>query len=168
MKALVIEDEKEIALTIKDMLAQYYNVEIASNGEEGVYLAQTKDYDIILLDLVLPDIDGTVICKKLRKESITSPILVITGQSEVKKKVLALDAGADDYILKPFNSEELLARIRAVSRRSSQTSPQNTLSVEDLTLDLTSNTVTRNKKTIHLRRKELHLLEYLIKNKGRV
>src|SRR4051794_33151055 len=108
MRILLIEDDKNMAATIKEELQNYYVVELASTGKKGEYKAQINDYDLIIIDYVLPDTNGVVICEKLRKSGLTMPILMLTGQYELEKKVAALDGGADDYVTKPFQFEELL------------------------------------------------------------
>lgn len=168
MRILLIEDDKETALTIKAQLASHFIVEIAFNGERGEYHALINEYDLIIIDYLLPDIQGTVLCERLRKAGLKMPILFLTGQSEVEHKVLALDAGADDYLTKPFRLEELLARIRALLRRQPIGLNSNVLAVDDLTFDLYKSTVIREGKTIPLRKKELYLLEYLMRNTGRI
>jgi DNA-binding response OmpR family regulator len=168
MRVLLIEDDKNMAVTIKETLDKYFVTEIAHTGEIGEYLVNINVYDLIIIDWSLPDIDGLTLCKKIRKAGLTIPILMLTGQAEVEKKVIALDAGADDYLTKPFRFEELLARIRALLRRQSTTLTPNTLSVNGLTLDPSRKIVKRNDTLITLRRKEFYLLEYLMRNNGRV
>ncbi len=168
MKILVIEDDKQTAETIRDEMKDYYAVDVAYTGEDGEYQAGVNDYDTILIDWILPDIDGTTVCREIRKAGIKAPILMLTGQTETKDKVFALDAGADDYLTKPFSFAELLARVRALMRRNPDTIPSNILAVGDLTLNVTSNTVKYKETTIPLRKKEFGLLECLMRNKGRV
>lgn len=168
MKILIIEDDKQTAETIRCVMKDYYAVDVAYTGEDGEYQASVNDYDVILIDQILPDTDGTTICRKIRKADIKTPILMLTGQAEIKDKVSALDAGADDYLTKPFKFAELLARIRALMRRIPNTLDSNTLSVGSLKLDIGTNVVRRNDRAISLRRKEFGLLEYLMRNRGRV
>ncbi len=168
MKILIIEDDKQTAETIRDELKDYYAVDVAYTGENGEYQASVNDYDVILIDLILPDMDGTTICRKVRKAGIKTPILILTGQIETKDKVTALDAGADDYLTKPFSFAELLARIRALMRRNPNTLPSNLLTTGNLALNVDGNILKHKKTTIPLRRKEFGLLEYLMHNKGRV
>lgn len=167
MQLLLIEDEKETALTIKEKLEPDSKVDIAFLGKEGEDLAFNRNYDLIIIDLSLPDKNGLEVCQTLRKEGIITPILILTGESSIDKKVIALESGADDYLTKPFSFAELKARIKALFRRANQNySP--ILKVGDLTLDPERKTAKRGKKTIHLRRKEISLLEYLMHNPGRV
>lgn len=168
MKILIIEDDKQTAETIRDEIKDYYAVDVAYTGADGGYQASINDYDLILLDLILPDIGGIKICKKVRQAGIKTPILILTGQTEIKDKVSALDAGADDYLTKPFNFTELLARIRALMRRNPDTIPSNLLTIGDLNLDTAKNIVKHKQEIIFLRRKEFGLLEYLMRNQGQV
>jgi len=168
MKILLIEDDKQTAATIKEVMKKHYAVDVAYTGENGEYQAQVNDYDLIILDLILPDINGVTVCKKIRENGIKTPVLVLTGKSEIKDKVKALDSGADDYLIKPFSFGELLARVRALLRRSPDTLVPDRLSVGDLTLNVAANIVERKGKKISLRRKCFKLLEYLMRNKNRV
>lgn len=168
MKVLLIEDEKEMALTIGEGLGRFFTVEVAFSAKEGDYQAQVNEYDVILLDYLLPDMDGIELCRKMRGNGIQTPILMVTGNFETKNKVAALNSGIDDYITKPFSFEELRARMHAVLRRAPQTFVSNTLPIADLTLDLDKKTVERGKKSLSLRRKEFDLLEYLVRNAGKV
>ncbi|HEX8964939.1 MAG TPA: response regulator transcription factor [Patescibacteria group bacterium] len=168
MRLLVIEDDKETAYAIKEVLIDNYVVELAFTGAEGYEKALANEYDLITLDLNLPDINGLEVCKKIRSKGIITPILMLTGQDEISTKVAGLDYGADDYLLKPFNFEELMARIRVLLRRNHPHHMTNTLHVGNLTLDLTKKVVKRGNRSIPLRRKELSLLEYLMRNRGKV
>ncbi len=167
MKILLIEDENETALTLKDKLKTDYQIDIALCGEKGEELALSNNYDLIIIDLMLPDKNGLEVCQNLRKESIHTPILILTGEGSIKKKVLALESGADDYLTKPFSFAELKARIMALMRRNKHDYGQS-LVVGDLLLDLEKRIVKRGKRHIPLRRKEIALLEYMMRNPGRV
>ena len=169
MRILVIEDEHKIAGSLKKGLEQEsWAVDLAYDGEYGYDLAATEDYDIIILDLMLPKMDGLTLCRRLREEeNIHTPVLILTAKGQLDDKVAGLDAGADDYLVKPFAFEELLARIKALTRRpKSQLSV--TLGAADLTLDTLTFTVKRGKEKISLSRKEFALLEYLLRSKGKV
>lgn len=168
MHILVIEDEKKIASFIKRGLKEEgYTVDFAEDGEQGHFLATTQEYDLIVLDLIIPKIDGISLCRKLREEKVISPILILTAKDTIKDKVLGLDSGADGYLTKPFAFEEFLARVRALLRkRDSQTATK--LQVGDLVLDLLSHKVTRSGKEILLTSKEYTLLEYLMRQAGTV
>jgi len=168
MRILVVEDEKKIADFVKRGLKEEgYAVDAAYDGEEGLFLAKTNDYDLILLDLMLPKIDGLTICRKLKDLKVKAPIIMLTAKNTVKDKVLGLDSGADDYLTKPFAFEELLARIRAMLRKTDALSPTK-LKVADLELDLVTHKVTRGSKDIELTAKEYSLLEYLMRNQGSI
>lgn len=168
MRILVIEDEKKIADFIKRGLKEEgYAIDIAHDGEKGLFLAKTNDYDLILLDLMLPKIDGITLCKQLKADKIAAPVIMLTAKDTVKDKVSGLDAGADDYLTKPFAFEELLARVRAILRKK-QPHAVNRLKAGDLELDLFTHKVTRAGKEITLTAKEYSLLEYLMRNGGKV
>ena len=168
MRILVIEDEKKIADFVKRGLKEEgYAVDVAYDGENGFFLAKTNDYDLILLDLMIPKMDGIALCKKLKEEKIFTPIIMLTAKTTVKDKVTGLDSGADDYLTKPFVFEELLARIRAILRKKEGKAPT-VLQIDDLILDLLSHKVTRSGKEIPLTAKEYSLLEYLMRNSGNI
>ena len=166
MRILLVEDDRDAALSLKEDLKRHYIVELAHNGEEGEYKAHVNNYDAILLDYILPDIHGDEVCKRIRKSGIMTPILMLTGQGEIDSKVTALDAGADDYLTKPYNIKELMARLRALLRRHSAQSTSTILKVGDLQLDLKKKLVKRKGTEIRLRRKEFYLLEFLMRNTG--
>lgn len=168
MRILVVEDEHKIANSIRRGLEQEtYAVDIAYDGQDGFDLAGSEDYDLIILDRLLPKMEGTEIAKKLRAMDIHTPILILTAKGQVSDRVEGLDAGADDYLTKPFAFEELLARVRALSRRPEK-SLSTVLSIEDLTLDTTRFVVKRAEKDISLSNKEFALLEFLLRHKGRI
>ena len=165
MRILVVEDEHRIANSIKKGLEQErYAVDVAYTGTDGYDLASTEDYDLILLDIMLPEMNGIEICKELRKNKIHIPILMLTAKGQTEDKVVGLDAGADDYMTKPFSFDELLARVRALTRRKG-TIVNTNLSVEDLVLDKKLFSVKRDGQEIKLSSKEFSLLEYLLANK---
>lgn len=168
MRILIVEDERKIADLIKRGLKEEgYAADIAADGEKGEFLAVTNQYDVIILDVMLPKMDGMVLCRALREKKIITPIIMVTAKDAVSDKVKGLDSGADDYVTKPFAFEELLARIRAVLRkRDGHVATK--LQVGDLALDLISHKVTRNDKDIELTTKEYALLEYLMRNAGAV
>ena len=168
MRILIVEDEKKIADLIKRGLKEEgYAVDMAPDGEKGEFLAATNQYDVIILDIMLPRMDGVTLCKNLREKKVTAPIIMVTAKDAVSDKVKGLDSGADDYLTKPFAFEELLARIRALLRkREGRTFTR--LQVGDLALDLISHKVTRGDKEIELTSKEYALLEYLMRNAGAV
>lgn len=168
MRVLIVEDQKDIAQAIKEELRSTYAVDICRTGKDGSYQARVNEYDLILLDLSLPDMTGIEVCKEIRADGITVPILILTGQHETESKVAALDGGADDYLTKPFSYSELSARIRALLRRRNEETKSNTLTLDDLVIDIAERRVFRGGKEITLRRKEFDLLEYMMRNIGRV
>jgi len=168
MKILVVEDEHRIANSIKKGLEQeHFIADVAYNGENGLDLALSEDYDVIVLDLMLPGINGIEICQELRQKKIHTPILILTAKSQVEDRVKGLDSGADDYLTKPFSFEELVARIRALSRRPKNTF-ESILSVSDLILNTKNFEVKRNGKTIQLSNREFSILEYLMRHPDQV
>jgi DNA-binding response OmpR family regulator len=167
MKVLVIEDEHKIANSIRKGLEQEsFAVNVAYDGREGYDLASTDDNDVIVLDLMLPAMDGMEICRKLRADNIHTPILILTAKGQIEDKVGGLNSGADDYLTKPFAFEELLARVRALTRRPHPMTGT-TLKVEDLELNTISYDVKRGGRMIRLSNKEFALLEYLMRHPNR-
>ena len=168
MRILVIEDDKKVASFIKRGLKEEnYAVDVSHNGEDKLYLSRINEYDIIILDIMLPGKDGFQVCKELRRSHVSIPIIMLTARDSIEDKVKGLDGGADDYLTKPFAFEELLARIRALLRRN-QDNKINTLKVADLELNPVTHEVTRGREKINLTAREYALLEYLIRNKGKV
>jgi len=168
MQILVIEDEKKIAAVLKKGLTQdLYHVDLAYDGEEGLYKATVNDYDFIILDLMLPKIDGITLCKKMRAKNKNIPILMLTAKDELTDKITGLDAGADDYVTKPFSVKEISARIRALLRRGNKADSV-ILTVGDLMLNPATKKVTRNAQTILLTAREYTLLEYFMRNPNTV
>lgn len=168
MRILIVEDEHKIANSIKKGLEQEaYAADVAYDGESGFDLAATENYDAIILDLMLPKMDGLTVCKKLRnEEDIHTPILILTAKGELVDKVDGLNSGADDYLAKPFAFAELLARVRALSRRPKHY-VKSTLQVDNLKLDSNNFEVTRGKEKISLSKTEYSLLEYLMRHSGK-
>ena len=168
MRILIVEDDHRIAQAIKKGLEQEsYAVDLTHDGEAGYDLASTEEYDVIILDLMLPKKDGITVCKELRAVDIHTPILMLTAKGQLDDKVTGLNAGADDYLVKPFAFAELLARIKALTRRPKQ-ALDTTLTVDDLTLDSVHMSVTRAGKKLDLSRKEYGLLEYLMRSAGMI
>lgn len=168
MKVLVIEDEHRIAAYIKKGLElKAYAVDVAYDGEEGFDLASSEEYDVIVLDRMLPKMDGMEMCKQLREGKNHTPILMLTARTEVEDRVEGLECGADDYLGKPFAFVELLARVKALTRRP-KNHAGNILSVGNLNLDTNSYEVTRSGKSVELSRKEFSLLEFLMRHKGQI
>ena len=168
MRILVVEDEVRLNNIIKKgFIEDGFAVDAAFDGEEGQYLAETEQYDLIILDLMLPKIDGVEVCKNLRKKKIKTPILMLTARSTVEEKVNGLDSGADDYLTKPFSFVEFKSRVHALIRRGhSESSP--ILITDDLVLDPMKHVVTRSGKNINLTHKEFSVLELLLRSKGEV
>ena len=168
MRILLVEDEKKVASFIKKGLEEeFYSVDAVYDGKEGLRLALTEDYDLIILDIMIPFKDGFTVLQELRKEKVSIPVLFLTAKDTLSDKVQGLNFGADDYLPKPFAFEELLARVRALLRRG--TSEKNLiLKVLDLSLDTQAHTVTRNNTIVQLTPKEYSILEYLLRNKNRV
>ncbi len=170
MRILIVEDEEKLALSLKKGLEKEgFAVDYIMDGDAGErrIVISHKDYDLVILDLMLPGKDGFQICRSVREQQINVPILVLTARDATDDKVAALDAGADDYLVKPFSFEELMARVRALLRRPEQALP-NELTVRDLKLDTTTRKVTRKGKEISLTLKEFNLLEYLMRNVDQV
>jgi two-component system OmpR family response regulator len=166
MKILVVEDEDRIAKTIKRGLEQEgWVVETVDRGDDGYEIAREGGYDVIVLDRMLPGMDGLTVSKKLRESNISTPILMLTAKTMVSDRVEGLNGGADDYLPKPFAFEELVARIRALSRRPKK-QEKNTLTCADIAVDTLTYSVTRNGQEVPLSRREFMLLEYLVRNVG--
>jgi len=168
MRILVIEDEKKVASFIKKgLVEEHYAVDAAFDGEEGLYLAEVNDYDLIVLDLMIPKIDGFGVLKKIRERKNNVPILVLTAKDSLEDTVRGLDAGCDDYLTKPFAFVELLARIRALLRRDKK-EKESVLRIADLSLSVVTHKVMRQGKEIELTSKEYTLLEYFMRNPEKV
>jgi DNA-binding response OmpR family regulator len=169
MRILVVEDEHKIAGAIKRGLEQEsYAVDVSYDGDEGLSSALTDEYDVIVLDRMLPGLlDGTEICKEIRANDVRTPILMLTAKDKIGDRVDGLNAGADDYLIKPFAFEELLARIRALMRRP-QDHIGNVLTISDLSLDTQTFEIKRAGRKIQLSQREYALLEYLMRNQNRI
>ncbi len=167
MRILLVEDEKNVAGFIKKGLTEeFYTVDASINGEDGFLMATTTEYDLIILDIMLPDINGIELCRRIKNHNIKTPVLMLTAVDSIESKVKGLDSGADDYLTKPFAFEEFLARVRALLRRPTLMSAL--LKVSDLTLDPVRHEAKRGGQIIQLTWKEFALLEYLMRNKGRI
>ncbi len=168
MRILVVEDEKKVASFLKKGLEEeYYAVDCAYDGEEALYMVEASDYDLVILDIMLPKIDGLEVLKGVREKGLPLPVLMLTAKDSVEDVVKGLDAGGDDYLTKPFAFAELLARVRALIRRKER-EPAGELRVGDLVLDPVSHTVSREGQEIDLTAKEYALLEYLMRHADRV
>lgn len=167
-KVLVVEDNKSLAKSLHDWLGRHYNVSLVDTGRLAITEAIQNEYDLIVLDLGLPDMTGQEVCQSIRDKGIKTPILILTATDKVSSRVSLLDTGADDYLQKPFYIGELQARLRALLRRSNAGGEGNIIRVGDLTLDSARRQIHRAGKLIELRRKEFDILEYLMHNRGTV
>jgi heavy metal response regulator len=168
VRVLLIEDEPKVSRAVaRGLMAEHFAVDIASDGKMGLELADTYEYDLVILDLMLPNIDGTTVLRRVRRKDSGVPILILTARDTVADKVRNFEAGTDDYLTKPFAFAELLVRIKALLRRGTA-NQSSTVQVEDLELDRLSQRVRRAGKRIDLTLKEYSLLEYLMSNAGRV
>jgi two-component system copper resistance phosphate regulon response regulator CusR len=168
MRLLLVEDDPRIARFVtKGLQEQSYAVDLASNGNDALYQSEINDYDIVILDVMIPGLDGFSTCRAIRTAGKRMPILMLTARDGVDDRIKGLDSGADDYLTKPFEFRELLARLRALLRRPTELRPSE-ITVGDVTLDPAAQTVKRGNKSISLTAKEYALLEYLARNAGRV
>lgn len=168
MRILVVEDEKKVAAFVRKGLEQEtYSVDVANNGKRALELALGEPYDLIILDLLLPGLDGISVLRELRRQRMSTPVLILTARKEVDDRVSGLDAGADDYLVKPFAFSELLARVRALLRRQGPDRSA-TLQMAGLTVDPVTHQVTRGERVIELTPREYAVLDYLLRNAGRV
>ena len=168
MRILLVEDDERLSDVIaEDLTDHHYVIEVASDGQFGWELADTYTYDLILLDVMLPKIDGITLCKRLRSQGCCIPILMLTARDTINDKVIGLDAGADDYLVKPFDLQELSARVRALLRRGSSTLPP-VLEWENLTLNPSTCEVFYKERPLPLSPKEYSLLEFFLRNRRRV
>ena len=168
MRLLIVEDEKDLAENLrKGLTEQGYAIDVVPDGEEGGFLAETEPFDLIILDLMLPKVDGITICKNLREKKINTPVLMLTAKSRLEDRVEGFNVGADDYLTKPFSMAELFVRVKALLKRKDQIELP-ILEVEDLKIDLFKHEVTRGSDKIILTPKEFSILELLAKNKDGV
>jgi two-component system copper resistance phosphate regulon response regulator CusR len=168
MRVLVVEDERKIAKALKKALEQeHHAVDVSFDGDDGYAMATTEPYDVMIIDRMLPgEYDGIAIVRSMREKSISTPVLLLTALGRTEDKTLGLDAGADDYLVKPFALDELLARVRALLRRPVEVT-STVLDADDLSLDTSKRSVKRRGREIRLTSKEFGLLEYLLRNKNR-
>lgn len=168
MRILVVEDEESLALRIKNVLeSEKYHVDTAFDGRDGLEQAMVEEYDLLILDILLPRFSGLQILKEVRREGFETPVLLLTAKNRVEDKVTGLDAGADDYLTKPFALPELLARVRSLLRRTSEVK-SSVISVGNIEVDTNSHEVKINGKPVELTPKEYSILEFLLYNKNRV
>jgi two-component system OmpR family response regulator len=169
MRILVVEDDKKIAsFLVKGLKQNGYAVDQAPDGEAGLRLAETTPYDAAVLDLMLPKLDGLSLLRQLRRQKINLPVLILSAKASVDNRIAGLQAGGDDYLVKPFSFSELLARLQALIRRATSAAETTTWTVGDLTLNLATREVTRAGRQIELQTKEFALLEYLLRHAGKV
>jgi DNA-binding response OmpR family regulator len=169
VRILVIEDEQKLGRALREGLqAEEYAVALAHTGEEGFYLVETESFDLVILDVMLPGRSGIEILSAMRKHGLKTPVLMLTARDAIEDRVRGLDTGADDYLVKPFAFPELLARIRALSRRGSPESSAGRLQIADLELDVIGRSVARAGQTLDLTAREFELLEYLVRHQGHV
>ena len=168
MRILVVEDEKKVALALqKGLESEHYEVQVALTGEEGFFLLSERPFDLVVLDLMLPGRDGIEILRTLRKAHDRTPVLILTARDTIEDKILGLDLGADDYLVKPFAFPELSARIRALLRRG-RSDQVLKLKLADLEMDLVKHTAVRGKQPLLLTAREFELLEFLLRHQGHV
>ncbi len=168
VQILVVEDEEKIANFLRrGLLEESYCVDIAGDGEDALYKFEINEYDLIILDLMIPKVDGITVCQKIREVNTSIPILVLTAKDAIEDKIKGLDAGADDYMTKPFPFSELSARVRALLRRGKKADPT-ILTIDNLSLDPATRIAKRGNKTIILTAREYALLEYFMRNPNRV
>jgi DNA-binding response OmpR family regulator len=168
MKVLLVEDERKVASFIKKgLLSEGHSVDVSGDGEDGLFMATDSDHNLIILDVMLPKLDGISICKKLRSQGKTVPIIILSAKDTVEDRVKGLDAGADDYLIKPFSFSELVARIRAIERRRSGSS-SGKIKYADLTLDSDTHEIHRGNKLIELSATEFRFLKFLMENNCKV
>ncbi len=169
MRVLVIEDDPKIAyFVIKGLEQAGFAVDHAANGEDGLHLALSEPYDVAVIDLMLPKLDGLSLIEKLRQEKINTPVIILSARRSVADRVKGLQTGSDDYLVKPFAFSELLARVQALIRRAGDMAHPSRLAIEDLSLDLLTREVVRAGQKIDLQPREFALLEYLMRHAGRV
>ena len=169
MKILLIEDDaRTAAFILKGLKQAGFTTVHAEDGKTGLFKAKTEEFDLAVIDIMLPVIDGFTVIEKIRAAKITTPIIILSAKNAVEDKIRGLQLGSDDYLAKPFSFSELLARIQALLRRANTASDPTTLTVADLTIDLLSHKVTRGNVRIDIQPLEFQLLEYLVRNTGRV
>lgn len=168
MKVLIIEDDRILSNTIKQCIEKKFSVEQAYDGEEGVLYAKQDIYDVIILDIMMPIMDGFAVLAELRKEKIYTPVLILTAKDGVQNKVKGFNLGADDYLVKPFDREELIARLESMVRRTNGTYVNSSIEFKDLKLNLQTRQATVNGKALNLQGKQFDVLEYLINYKNTI
>lgn len=169
MRILIVEDEKDLVMILSEMLSmEGYCVDYSYDGADGLDNALSGIYDVIILDIMLPKMDGISVLSEIRRNNINTPVLMLTARSEIEDKITGLDNGADDYLTKPFNSKELLARIRALLRRKEKTFIDSNLKFADIVLNKSTHEICKNNQKVKLTKKEYNVMEFLILNQGKV
>lgn len=168
MKLLIIEDDQFLSDTIKEMTEEMFDTEQAFDGEEGLFLAQQNIFDVIILDIMLPHMNGYEVLQNLRNDSISTPVIMLTAKDGIDDKIKGFKVGADDYLVKPFHREELLLRLEALVRRAGGEFKENVLIFKELKMNLKTKTVTIGEELVKLNGKQFDLLEYLLNNKNNI
>ena len=168
MKLLIIEDDKHLSETIRETVGGLFETEQAYDGEEGLFLAEQNIFDVIILDIMLPFMNGYEVLENLRKKNITTPVMMLTAKDGIDDKIHGFKVGADDYLVKPFHREELLLRLEVMVRRSVGEFKENVITFKDLKLNVKNNTATIGDELVNLNGKQFELLEYLINNKNTI
>lgn len=168
MRILIVDDDLDLCETLKQKLSKTLAVDVANTAEDGLYFTQLNDYQVLILDITLPDMDGVELCRTLRSGGVTRPILMLTGQADVNYKVRAMETGADDYLTKPFDFSELLARVKALDRRINNNSPTPILNYGEIDVNTSKRLVFVSSAPLNLSRREYDLFECLFKNRGKV
>ncbi|MBP2242163.1 two-component system response regulator CiaR [Cytobacillus eiseniae] len=168
MKLLIIEDDQYLSETIRETIGDIYETEQAFDGEEGLFLAEQNIFDCIILDIMLPNMNGYEVLKQLRKKNISTPVIMLTAKDGIDDKIQGFKVGADDYIVKPFHREELMLRLEAIIRRAGGNFEENAISFKELKLNLKNKTASIGEELVNLNGKQFDLLEYLINNKNSI
>jgi two-component system, OmpR family, response regulator CiaR len=168
MKLLIIEDDKHLSETIRETVEELFESQQAYDGEEGLFLAEQNIFDVIILDIMLPYMNGYEVLQNLRKKNITTPVMMLTAKDGIDDKIQGFKVGADDYLVKPFHREELLLRLEVMVRRNVGTFKENVITFKELKLNVKNNTATIGDELVNLNGKQFELLEYLINNKNTI
>ena len=168
MQLLIVEDDRRLAESIRDMVSEWYEVRMAHDGEDGLFMAEQNVDDVIILDIMMPGMNGYEVLEALRKNGNMTPVLMLTAKDGISDKVKGFQTGADDYLVKPFHRDELLVRLQALVRRTTNQIKENTLSFENLLLDLTNKQASINGEPILLNGRQFDVLEFLVKNQGKI
>jgi two-component system, OmpR family, response regulator CiaR len=168
MKLLIIEDDKHLSETIRETVEELFETQQAYDGEEGLFLAEQNIFDVIILDIMLPYINGYEVLQNLREKNITTPVMMLTAKDGIDDKIQGFKVGADDYLVKPFHREELLLRLEVMVRRNVGTFKENVMTFKELKLNVKNNTATIGDERVNLNGKQFELLEYLINNKNTI